>query len=81
LASIRGVSAQAGEALGNVAITQDAVSAAAQRMSANLAAAKARIEASSVRAWPSTSRSLVNDAAVRETSLPSWFCSDDADEI
>ncbi|RWY67876.1 hypothetical protein EHI46_26285 [Rhizobium leguminosarum] len=44
LASIRGVSAQAGEALGNVAITQDAVSAAAQRMSANLAAAQARIE-------------------------------------
>lgn len=44
LDSIRGVSAQAGEALGNVAITQDAVSAAAQRMAANLAAAKARIE-------------------------------------
>ena len=44
LAAIRGVSAQAGEALGNVAITQDAVSAAAQRMAANLAAAKARIE-------------------------------------
>ncbi|MGO7673852.1 tape measure protein [Rhizobium ruizarguesonis] len=44
LTAIRGVSAQAGEALGNVAITQDAVSAAAQRMGANLAAAKARIE-------------------------------------
>jgi tape measure domain-containing protein len=44
LDSIRGVSAKAGEALGNVAISQENVSAAAQRMAANLAAAKARIE-------------------------------------
>lgn len=44
LDSIRGVSAKAGEALGGVAISQENVSAAAQRMAANLAAAKARIE-------------------------------------
>lgn len=44
LDAIRGVSAKAGEALGNVAISQENVSAAAQRMAANLAAAKARIE-------------------------------------
>ena len=44
LDSIRGVSAQAGAALGGVAVSQEAVSAAAQRMAANLAAAKARIE-------------------------------------
>ncbi|MDM9626272.1 tape measure protein [Rhizobium sp. S152] len=44
LDAIRGVSAQAGTALGGVAISQEQVSAAAQRMAANLAAAKARIE-------------------------------------
>ncbi|SIQ58125.1 tape measure domain-containing protein [Rhizobium sp. RU20A] len=44
LDSIRTVSAQAGTALGGVVVSQEAVSAAAQRMAANLAAAKARIE-------------------------------------
>lgn len=44
LESIRGISTQAGTALGTVALSQEQVSAAAQRMAANLAAAKARIE-------------------------------------
>jgi tape measure domain-containing protein len=44
LEAIRGVSAQAGAALGTVAISQEQVSAASQRMAANLAATKARIE-------------------------------------
>lgn len=44
LESIKGVAAQAGTALGNVALNQEQVAAAATRMAANLAAAKARIE-------------------------------------
>lgn len=44
LGAIKQVSAQAGEALGTVAISQEQVSQAAARMAANLAAAKARIE-------------------------------------
>ncbi len=48
LDAIRDVSAKAGEALGGIAINQDLVTAASQRMAANLAAAKARIEGLSV---------------------------------
>ncbi len=56
LEAIRGVSAQAGAALGTVAISQEQVSAAAQRMAANLAATKARIEGlSNIKAATATS--------------------------